>query len=64
MIYDFLEDNWDIVKWVALGIIVLEVSEEFFALARTQYRVSYIWNFGCKSYFSFPSLVATSMNYE
>ncbi|KAM7491118.1 hypothetical protein LguiA_034039 [Lonicera macranthoides] len=24
MIYDFLEDNWDIVKWVALGIIVLE----------------------------------------
>ncbi|GMQ04437.1 hypothetical protein CsSME_00049854 [Camellia sinensis var. sinensis] len=24
MIYEFLEDNWEIVKWVALGIVVLE----------------------------------------
>ncbi|MBA0861796.1 hypothetical protein Goshw_000882 [Gossypium schwendimanii] len=25
MIYEFLEENWTIVKWVALGIVVLEV---------------------------------------
>ncbi|XP_057478548.1 tobamovirus multiplication protein 2A-like isoform X2 [Actinidia eriantha] len=24
MIYDFLEENWEIVKWVALGVIILE----------------------------------------
>lgn len=24
MIYDFLEENWEIVKWVALGLVVLE----------------------------------------
>ncbi|KAL6979830.1 Tobamovirus multiplication protein 2A [Sarracenia purpurea var. burkii] len=24
MIYDFLEENWKIVKWVALGIVILE----------------------------------------
>ncbi|XP_031098147.1 tobamovirus multiplication protein 2A [Ipomoea triloba] len=24
MIYEFLEDNWKIVKWVALGVVVLE----------------------------------------
>lgn len=41
MIYDFLEDNWDIVKWVALGIVVLEVSEESFALVRTQ-KIAYL----------------------
>ncbi|MBA0713761.1 hypothetical protein Golax_012775 [Gossypium laxum] len=27
MIYQFLEENWSIVKWVALGIVVLEPSE-------------------------------------
>lgn len=26
VIYDFLEDNWEIIKWVALGIVILEVS--------------------------------------
>ena len=26
MIYDFLEENWKIVKWVALGAVILEVS--------------------------------------
>jgi len=25
MIYDFLEENWEIVKWVALGIVIFEV---------------------------------------
>ncbi|MBA0656970.1 hypothetical protein Goklo_009287 [Gossypium klotzschianum] len=25
MIYEFLEENWTIVKWVALGIVVLEI---------------------------------------
>ncbi|XP_057511525.1 tobamovirus multiplication protein 2A-like [Actinidia eriantha] len=24
MIYEFLEDNWEIVKWIALGIVILE----------------------------------------
>ncbi|KAI8530425.1 hypothetical protein RHMOL_Rhmol11G0057100 [Rhododendron molle] len=24
VIYDFLEDNWEIIKWVALGIVILE----------------------------------------
>ncbi|GFZ17058.1 tobamovirus multiplication 2A [Actinidia rufa] len=24
MIYDFLEENWEIVKWVALGVVILE----------------------------------------
>ncbi|GFZ15427.1 tobamovirus multiplication 2A [Actinidia rufa] len=24
MIYEFLDDNWEIVKWVALGIVILE----------------------------------------
>lgn len=24
-IYEFLEDHWDIVRWVALGAVVLEV---------------------------------------
>ncbi|MBA0611367.1 hypothetical protein Godav_012062 [Gossypium davidsonii] len=27
MIYDFLEENWTIIKWAALGIVILEVSE-------------------------------------
>ena len=26
MIYKFLKENWNIVKWVALGIVILEVS--------------------------------------
>lgn len=26
MIYEFLEDNWEIIKWVALGVVILEVS--------------------------------------
>lgn len=26
MIYSFLKENWNIVRWVALGIVVLEVS--------------------------------------
>ncbi|PKI46906.1 hypothetical protein CRG98_032717 [Punica granatum] len=25
MVYDFLKEHWDIVKWVALGIVILEV---------------------------------------
>ncbi|KAB5564189.1 hypothetical protein DKX38_004243 [Salix brachista] len=25
MVYDFLKENWNIVKWVALGIVILEV---------------------------------------
>jgi hypothetical protein len=24
MIYEFLEDNWEIIKWVALGVVILE----------------------------------------
>lgn len=26
MVYDFLEENWEIAKWVALGIVIFEVS--------------------------------------
>ncbi|XP_022738161.1 tobamovirus multiplication protein 2A-like [Durio zibethinus] len=33
MIYDFLEENWSIVKWVALGIVILEAL--IFVLALT-----------------------------
>jgi hypothetical protein len=32
--YDFLEDNWEIARWVALGVVVFEVgtnSSIFFA---------------------------------
>lgn len=25
VIYEFLEDHWEIVKWVALGAVILEV---------------------------------------
>lgn len=25
MIYDFLKENWNIVKWVALGVVILQV---------------------------------------
>ncbi|XAR54845.1 hypothetical protein NMG60_11030155 [Bertholletia excelsa] len=25
MVYEFLEENWDIIRWVALGIVILEV---------------------------------------
>lgn len=28
MIYGFLRENWNIVKWVALGIVIFEVSED------------------------------------
>jgi len=55
MIYDFLEDNWDIVKWVALGIVILEVSEESFTLLRTQNRVLYM-EFWVQSVFFFSVL--------
>ncbi|KDO36449.1 hypothetical protein CISIN_1g035193mg [Citrus sinensis] len=24
MIYDFLRENWNIVKWVALGVVILQ----------------------------------------
>ncbi|GAA0158023.1 scaffold/adaptor protein [Lithospermum erythrorhizon] len=33
MISDFLEDNWDIIKWVALGIVVLQAFVFLLALA-------------------------------
>ncbi|XP_022772443.1 tobamovirus multiplication protein 2A-like [Durio zibethinus] len=32
MIYQFLEENWSIVKWVALGIVILEAVTFFLAL--------------------------------
>ncbi|XAR70596.1 hypothetical protein NMG60_11027502 [Bertholletia excelsa] len=32
MIYDFLEDNWDLIKWVALGIVIFEAVLFFLAL--------------------------------
>jgi hypothetical protein len=25
--YDFLKDNWEIARWVALGVVVFEVGE-------------------------------------
>ena len=25
MIYDFLKEHWNIIRWVALGVVVLEV---------------------------------------
>ncbi|KAL6985814.1 Tobamovirus multiplication protein 2A, variant 2 [Sarracenia purpurea var. burkii] len=34
MIYEFLEDNWEIIKWVALGVVVLEVSIRSLLLLR------------------------------
>ncbi|KAK4758281.1 hypothetical protein SAY87_019582 [Trapa incisa] len=32
MIYDFLKEHWDILKWVALGIVILEALVFFLAL--------------------------------
>lgn len=29
MIYDFLKEHWEIVRWVALGAVVLEVMVPF-----------------------------------
>jgi hypothetical protein len=28
VMYDFLKENWEIARWVALGIVVLEVEDE------------------------------------
>lgn len=33
ILYDFLEDNWDIIKWVALAIVVLQAFVFLLALA-------------------------------
>ncbi|GAA0148664.1 scaffold/adaptor protein [Lithospermum erythrorhizon] len=33
LIYHFLEDHWDIVKWVCLGVVILEALVFFLALA-------------------------------
>lgn len=41
MIYDFLEKNWKIAKWVALGAVILEVILEWFFFASEQI---YIFN--------------------
>lgn len=30
MIYGFLRENWDIVRWVALGIVIFEVNKNLF----------------------------------
>jgi len=30
MIYGFLRENWDIVRWVALGIVIFEVNKKLF----------------------------------
>lgn len=29
MIYKFLKENWNVAKWVALGIVIFEVSKEW-----------------------------------
>jgi len=28
MIYGFLRENWDVVRWVALGIVIFEVNKK------------------------------------
>ena len=43
-IYNFLEDNWKIAKWVALGAVILEVSviyDPFRLLSRGRKNISY-----------------------
>lgn len=30
MIYEFLKENWNIAKWVALGIVIFEVSKKWY----------------------------------
>jgi hypothetical protein len=30
MIYGFLRENWNIVRWVALGIVIFEVNKKLF----------------------------------
>ena len=32
MMYDFLKGNWKIAKWVALGVVILEVSDQLILL--------------------------------
>lgn len=28
VMYDFLKENWEIARWVALGVVVFEVGDE------------------------------------
>lgn len=32
MIYEFLRENWNIVRWVALGIVIFEVSKNCYMI--------------------------------
>lgn len=49
-IYEFLEDHWKIVKWVALGAVILEVTL-LFMYARIRIKMIICTGSLCKLFF-------------